>query len=88
MLRKWISGERRAAQAGEEWVKMRDAAITAMTLRCARHKIPAADFKLIVRLRFKNQPKKLAQAVFTGFEAGMSGFEQEAHSKLRCDYPN
>ena len=86
-LREWISGERRAALGAEEWTKMRDAAITAMTRRCAKHKIQAADMKWIIRHRFRNQPRKLAGAVAAGFQATMTSFESEAYGKLPINYP-
>lgn len=86
-LREWISGEHRAALGAKEWVEMRDSAITAMTRRCAKLKIKAADMKWIIRHQFKNQPKKLAGAVAAGFQTTMSSFGSEAFKKLPVDYP-
>ena len=87
LLSQWISGERRAALGAIEWVKMRDAAITAMNRRCASLRIYAADFKLLLRLRYEENPQKLARAIYTGFVASASTFDREAHEALSCDYP-
>jgi hypothetical protein len=87
-LRQWVSGAHRAELGAAEWVEMRDSAVRAMILRCAQNRIQAADFKLLVRLSFSNQPKELALALFKGFEATMTRWERDVHTTLICDYPN
>jgi hypothetical protein len=88
-LQQWISGDRRSKRAEEEWVKMRDAAIIAMIRRCTYNRIPSRLFKDWLRMKYEHQPKKLAQTIYTAFEATMSltPFEKEAHAKLKCNYP-
>ena len=86
-LRQW-SSERRVKLGEAEWRRMGDAARTAMLRRCAQEGIHSADYKLLVRLTFSNDPRSLAEAVYRGFEAGMTAFEKDAQRSLRCNYPN
>jgi len=85
-LREW-SSEHRVQVGACEWTRLGEAAMTAMLRRCTYHKIPSSDFKLLVRVTFRNQPKPLAEAIYRGFEAGMTDFGRGAHHSLRCDYP-
>lgn len=85
-LRQW-SSERRVQLGVAEWIRMGEAAMTAMLMRCVEARIQSSDFKLLLRLSCQNQPRLLAEAVYRGFEAGMTSFEQGAHESLRCNYP-
>jgi hypothetical protein len=85
-LRQW-SSERRVRVGAGEWARMGEAAMMAMLRRCTENRIRSADFKLLVRMSFQNQPRLLAQAVYQGLQTGMTDFERGAHEALGCDYP-
>lgn len=84
-LREW-SSEERVQVGAAEWVRMGEAAMTAMVRRCAAERIPSSDFKLLVQMSFE-QPRPFAEAIYRGFEEGMTAFDRGAHESLRCNYP-
>ena len=85
-LRQWAD-ERHVQLGAAEWFQMGQAAMMAMLRACTAGRIQSGDFKLLLRLRFQNQPKLLAESIYRGFESEMTAFERGAHESLRCDYP-